>query len=309
MREVADRTLLIDVEYLGERGYIGCAVLEGDGGVALVDPGPAVSLPTLEHKLTESGRTLDDVEAVLLTHIHLDHAGATGSILRRSPRARVFVHERGARHLVDPEHLLDSAARLYGERMDELWGEFLPVPQESIGILVGGESLSVGGRKLEVAYTPGHASHHVSYFDTDNGLAFVGDTAGIRIDGDPFVLPVTPPPDVDLEAWTRSLDRIEAWQPAVLWVTHFGPGPDAATHLDEFRRRLSEWAERVRSCLESGRSDEECTERFTAAVERDIAAALPTRQGFLYRQGGAPDMSWQGLARYWRTKAANGAAS
>ncbi len=295
-------TALIDLEYLGRKRYIACALLQGDGPV-IIDPGPTVSLPTLEKGLRAAGLSIDDLAGVLLTHIHLDHAGATGTIVRRNPRLTVYVHRRGARHMIDPERLLASAKRLYGRHMDALWGEFLGVPQDNVRSLSGGETLALAGRRFEVAYTPGHASHHVSYLDTSNGTAFVGDTAGIRISNHPFVLPVTPPPDVDLEAWETSLAKIEAWKPERLFVTHFGPANGVAEHLAQFRRRLAEWAEAVRADLAGGGDDRTCVNAFTERVVDQLTRELAEQEVPLYQQGGAPGMSWHGLARYWKKQA------
>jgi len=288
----------IDVEYLGSMRYIACCLLEGAGPV-IIDPGPTVSLAALEAGLGKAGLTLDDLAGILLTHIHLDHAGATGTIIARNPRARVYVHERGARHMVNPERLLSSAQRLYGDEMDTLWGEFRAVPEGNVRALAGGETLELAGRRIEVAYTPGHASHHVSYLDTTSGMAFVGDTAGIRIANNPFVLPVTPPPDIDLEVWETSLRKIEAWRPERLYVTHFGAAEGVDEHLAQFRRRLHRWAESVRRGLASGDTDEQCIAAFTDDVIAQLQADLPADIVPLYQQGGAPGMSWEGLARYW----------
>jgi glyoxylase-like metal-dependent hydrolase (beta-lactamase superfamily II) len=304
MIDTVARMRTIDVEYRGSRRYIACCLLEGEDPV-IVDPGPAVSLATLEAGLADAGLTLDDLAGILLTHIHLDHAGATGTIVARNPRVRVYVHERGARHMIDPERLLRSAQRLYGDEMDALWGEFLAVPGGNVQALAGGETLELAGRRIEVAYTPGHASHHVSYLDTAGGTAFVGDTAGIRIANNPFVLPVTPPPDIDLEIWEPSLRKIEAWRPERLYVTHFGAAEGVDEHLAQFRRRLHRWAESVRRGLASEQTDEQCVAAFTADVVAQLQADLPADIVPLYQQGGAPEMSWQGLARYWNKRSEN----
>ncbi len=293
--------MLIDVEYLGQSRYIACALLEGDNPV-IIDPGPTVSMAMLEQGLSRAGLSIDDLAGILLTHIHLDHAGATGTIVKRNPRLTVYVHRRGARHMIDPARLLRSAERLYGNRMDALWGDFLAVPEDNVRPLEGGETLELAGRRLEVAYTPGHASHHVSYLDTSNGTAFVGDTAGIRIFDNPFVLPVTPPPDVDLEAWETSLAKIEAWNPDKLFVTHFGPAHDVGAHLEQFRERLAEWATAVRDGLASDENDDTCVETFTATILEQLSAGVAPDEISLYQQGGAPEMSWRGLARYWTKK-------
>jgi len=200
---------LIDVEHLGRPRVIGC----WEVGEVLVDPGPESTLQTLLAKLGE--RT---PSALLLTHIHLDHAGASGALVERFPGLEVYVHERGAPHLIDPSRLIDSATRLYGGDMDRLWGEIVPVPEANLRVLAGGERIFGGA--FEVAYTPGHASHHVSYLHA--GCAFVGDTGGVRITPGSVAIPPTPPPDIDLEAWQESIERIRAWAPERLAFTHCG---------------------------------------------------------------------------------------
>ena len=165
----------VDLNFLGYSNIIATAVLHGPGGVALIDPGPSTSLTTLRSTLERSGIGMADVRQILLTHIHLDHAGCTGTLVKENPSIDVFVHGSGAIHLADPTKLLSSATRLYGQDMDRLWGEFLPVPRERLRELQGGETILAGGRTLQVAYTPGHASHHVSYFEPP--------TNAIRVDG------------------------------------------------------------------------------------------------------------------------------
>src|SRR5262245_10058918 len=194
----------VDLRFLGRSNVIASGVIESAAGVAIVDPGPTSCLETLELDLQGRGIRWPDVRHILLTHIHLDHAGATGTIVRAHPHVTVYVHESGTRHLVDPKKLVDSATRLYGDQMDRLWGEFAAVPVDRIVSLAGGERIDAGGRPFDVAYTPGHASHHVSFFDASSGVAFVGDTAGVSVDGG-YVLPPTPPPDIDLEAWAVSV--------------------------------------------------------------------------------------------------------
>ena len=298
MRNIAPGIGLIDLHFQGHPHYIACYVLETGSGVALVDPGPSSTLPALEEGLRLEGLSLDSVEALLLTHIHLDHAGASGTIVARNPAVQVHVHGRGARHMIDPSRLLASAGRLYGDRMDTLWGEFLPLPAANVDRLEGGESLRLGGRSIDVAYTPGHAIHHVSYHDRSTGTAFVGDTCGIRIDNGPYVLPVTPPPDIDLDSWPSSIATIRAWDPAVLCPTHFGPARPAGEHLDEHERRLGEWGRRVREDLRAGVAPDEAAARFAAEVGAEIEAATGP-EAPIYLSGGGLRDSWQGLARYW----------
>src|SRR5437016_11979676 len=205
-----------DLDFMQLPRIIATAVVHGTGGVALIDPGPTSTLPRLRSTLAEAGISMNDITTILLTHIHLDHAGATGTLVKELPRLKVYVHEKGAPHMANPEKLLASTTRLYGTEMDRLWGEVRPVPAASMEILQGGERMTVANRVFHVEYTPGHASHHVSYFDRDSGVAFVGDTAGVRLMAGGFVMPPTPPPDVDLDAWQHSLASIERWRPDTL---------------------------------------------------------------------------------------------
>lgn len=269
---------LIDVKHLGNEHVIGCWELDG----VLVDPGPESSLETLIAELDAEPR------AVLLTHIHLDHAGGTGALVRRWPELPVYVHERGARHLIDPTKLVASAERLYGDDMERLWGEVVPVPERNVTALRGGEEV-LG---LSVAYTPGHASHHVSYFDRTSGRAFVGDTACVRIPPGNFVLPPTPPPDIDIELWNASLDTIERWAPESLGLTHFGAVEDAEAHLALARERLAEQAERALAMD---------AEEFESALREDIAGQSDGDAEAML-QAVPPEQQWLGLRRYWERK-------
>src|ERR1700676_3891833 len=203
-----DSTTVLDLNWMGRPHSIGAVLLETGSHYAILDPGPASTLETLRAQLLQRGLSVSDLEAILLTHIHLDHAGATGTLLRENPNLRVFVHSKGAAHLVDPSKLLASAGRLWGDELPRLFGETLGVPEQNIQILDGGETLSVGTRKFDVIYTPGHASHHVTYFDEQDSVAFAGDTAGIRIANGPYIMPATPPPDIDLVVWEESFDSI-----------------------------------------------------------------------------------------------------
>jgi glyoxylase-like metal-dependent hydrolase (beta-lactamase superfamily II) len=294
----------IDLNFLGHPEIIATAILQGAGGVALVDPGPSTTLETLRASLARRGIALGDVRQLLLTHIHLDHAGVTGSLVKANPAIEVFVHERGAPHMIDPSKLMASATRLYGaDNMDRLWGEFLAVPPARVRILKGGERIEAGGRELEVAYTPGHASHHVSYFDPALRVAFVGDTAGIRRGAGAYVMPPTPPPDIDLESWRASVDRILDWDPDTLFVTHFGPFHGARVHLQDLVDRLESWSTIVRRLLAETSLDDESRERmFVEEVMADLTQIVGEQEAANYSRAGRIDYSWQGLARYWRKK-------
>ena len=276
----------IDVEHLGRPHVIACWEVEG----ALIDPGPESSLPTLLAKIGE-----EQPRAILLTHIHLDHAAATGAMVRRWPELEVYVHERGAPHLIDPSKLLASAGRLYGDDMERLWGTILPVPEENVTVLSGGETV-LG---MKVAYTPGHASHHVCYFHEDSGTAFAGDVAACRIPPSTLVMPPTPPPDIDLELWQRSIDVLEGWGPERLALTHFGPIETPAEHLAIVRERLVEEAELARKLPEyEYEGDLQHRIRARLAAEghgedtvEELLQAVPTAY------------QWSGLDRYWRKRA------
>jgi len=302
VEQIAAHTALIDLEYLGFPRVIAACLCEGPGSIAIVDPGPERSLATLRAKLADSGLAINDLNAILLTHIHLDHAGATGTIVKENPKIQVYVHERGAPHMAEPSKLLASAQRLYGDKMQRLWGDFLPVPRENLHVLSGGERLNVGGRELEVVYTPGHASHHVSYFDQATGLAFVGDTAGIRIANSVVTLPITPPPDIDLEGWRKSWEEIRARKPERLFVTHFGPATEVEHHLDEVEKGLEDWSRWVRESLSNGRSDPENARLFEAHVAGKLREKLPEAEAEEYVLGAGLGLCWYGLARYWRKR-------
>jgi glyoxylase-like metal-dependent hydrolase (beta-lactamase superfamily II) len=270
----------IDTLHLGRSRWICCWQV----GEVLIDPGPALAL---EHVLAQ----LDGFEprALLLTHIHFDHAGGAGTLAARFPQAEVYVHERGAPHLADPARLWASAAQLYGEQnMLSLWGEFVPVPPERLRILRGGETLALGAERFEVLYTPGHAKHHVTYLHGDT--AFAGDVAGVRIDSGTPTLPPTPPPDIDLEAWHRSIELIRARRPARLALTHFGAYDDAGSQLDELERRLDRWARSARA---------QDREAWVADVKRDVRASVSADQLGSFLAAMPLEQSYAGLRRYW----------
>jgi glyoxylase-like metal-dependent hydrolase (beta-lactamase superfamily II) len=267
---------LIDVMHLGRDRVIGAYEVDG----VVVDPGPASSVAALD---------AIEPRALLLTHIHLDHAGATGVLVRRHPQLKVYVHERGAPHLIDPSKLLASARRLYGDRMELLWGEVAPVPEENIVALSGGET--VEGFRVE--YTPGHASHHVSYLHEETGDAYVGDVAGVRVPPSELTIAPTPPPDIDVELWLASIDTVEAWSPSALLLTHFGSVDEAAAGLDRARealRRQLEWAEL---------GPEVFAERY-AALNRQV---LDEEEAVRLEQAAPSDQLRAGLERYLSKRA------
>jgi glyoxylase-like metal-dependent hydrolase (beta-lactamase superfamily II) len=271
----------IDTLHLGNPHAICC--WEADG--VLIDPGPEVTLPTVLEALGEDF----EPRAILLTHIHLDHAAATGRLVERWPGLEVYVHERGAPHMVDPSKLLASAGRLYGDEMGRLYGDFLAVPEQNVHPLKGGETV-LG---MEVAYTPGHASHHVSYLH-EGGTVFAGDVAGILIPGTSLVLAPTPPPDIDLDLWRDSIAKLEEWSPERLAITHFGAIEEPPTHLAKLRESLAEEGELSR------RLD---AEEYRADLDRRIGertASEAERQAI--SQAAPLDNQYSGLERYWRKR-------
>ena len=290
----------VDLHFLGKPEIIATAIVQGASGVALIDPGPSTTLDSLRASLRRKGISVADVRQVLITHIHLDHAGATGTLVRENPNIEVFVHERGAAHMSDPSRLLASASRLYGDDMDRLWGEFLPVPAGNLHVLRGGETIPVAGREFRVAYTPGHASHHVSYFDAASRVAFVGDTAGIRRGTSEYVMPPTPPPDIDLAIWRESEARILAWDPDTLFLTHFGPYHGPRVHFQQLFENIDDWSRRVRRLLaDSSLTDDERQKQFVEETFRELQRAVGSTEAEQYGRAGRLDYSWQGLARYW----------
>jgi glyoxylase-like metal-dependent hydrolase (beta-lactamase superfamily II) len=274
----------LDLRHLGHERVIGSYLLETEDGLALQDCGPTTCVPELKARLAERGLELSDVRHLLLSHIHLDHAGAAGVLVRVHPRLQVHVSEIGAPHLVDPSRLERSARRLYGDDFDRLWGELAPVLRENVHI-VGDQTLG-----LATFPSPGHASHHVCYLDPE-GTLYAGDAAGVRIRPSEFVLPPTPPPEVDLEAWGRTIDELERRAPSRMALIHFGVFADVERHLEELRRRLNGWAERVRA----GATEEQ----FAAMAADDLAADQAA-----YEQAMPFWQSYAGLKRYWEKRAA-----
>jgi glyoxylase-like metal-dependent hydrolase (beta-lactamase superfamily II) len=272
----------IDLLHGGAARTIGSYLLDTSEGLSLFDCGPSSCIPALKAGLAERGLELGDLRQLLLSHIHLDHAGAAGSLVREHPGLQVWVSEVGAPHLLDPSRLERSARRLYGDSFDELWGELAPVPEENLHVA---EERAAG---LEVFASPGHASHHVCYFD--GTTLYAGDAAGVRILPSRSVLPPTPPPDLDVEAWYRTLVQIERRAPERLALIHFGFADDVGRHLGELRERLDSWTTRV----EEGASETE----FVAAARAD----LPPDEADRYDRAMPFWQSYAGLRRYWDTR-------
>ena len=273
----------LDLLHLGRPKVIGCYLVETSDGLALQDCGPATCVPELKKHLAERGLELRDLRHLLLSHIHLDHAGATGTLVREHPELQVHVSEIGAPHLVDPERLERSARRLYGDEFDRLWGELVPVPEANIRT-VGDEVLG-----LECFPTPGHASHHVCYLD-DDGTLYAGDAAGVRIQPSRAVLAPTPPPEFDLATWQKTLDEIEHRAPERLALIHFGVADDPKPHIADLRARLERWTTWV--------GDGMSRDDFISAGQEDLG---PDRDA--YEHAMPLWQSYAGLERYWQQRA------
>jgi glyoxylase-like metal-dependent hydrolase (beta-lactamase superfamily II) len=294
---------VLDTNWVGRPRSVASALLESGGHRALIDPGPESTYATLRERLAERGVSVQQLDAVLLTHIHLDHAGASGSLVRDNPRLIVYVHNLGAPHMIDPSRLLSSAARLWPDTLHQLFGDTLSVPKENLRLLDGGETLTLGTRKLEVVYTPGHASHHVSYFDASEEVAFVGDTTGIRIDNGPYILPATPPPDINLEIWENSFAAILERRPSRLFLTHFGYAENPEAHIDQFRHRLHSWARLAGESLRSAPSEAEAKSTFLRHAENEMQSLLGLSDAEHHAFTARLDLSFLGLARYLRKRA------
>ncbi|MBA2568002.1 MAG: MBL fold metallo-hydrolase [Actinobacteria bacterium] len=274
----------LDLHHQGDDRVIGVYLLETPDGPVLFDCGPTSCLPALKEQLSERGLAVSDLRHLLLSHIHLDHAGAAGVLVREHPDLQVHVSEIGAPHLLDPSRLERSARRLYGDTFDVLWGELAPIPAENVQ-LVREQVLG-----LDCFPSPGHASHHVCYLDGD-GTLYAGDAAGVRILPGRYIAPVTPPPDVDLESWERTIDEIERRAPERLALIHFGVVESPHDHLRRQRRELRVWGQRVRQGMSEG--------DFIGAARADLEEMDEGEQAPYYERAAPFWQSYAGLKRYW----------
>jgi len=272
-RLIGDATWLLDLHFLGRPGTVGAYLVADGDDVALVETGPGSTLPALRAAVAAAGFALADLTRVVVTHIHLDHAGAAGAVLREAPRATFHVHPLGARHMIDPAKLIASATRIYGADMDRLWGAFEPVPAERLRVLDDGAAIAVGRRRLVALHTPGHAVHHVALHEPERGDVMTGDVAGVRLGGLRYVRPPTPPPDIDLDAWRASAARLRASGARRLLLTHFGPYDDADWHLDELLARLYNWAGWMEARFALGETTETMVPPLAARGAREVAEA------------------------------------
>lgn len=292
---------LIDHQFLNTGGVIGSYLLDGGGELALIETGPS----TTQDQLLAGIRSLNydpaDIRTVIVTHIHLDHAGGAGSLLDAMPGARIIVHPNGAEHLVDPSRLLKSAGRIYGDDMDRLWGEVRPVPDDRVRVVQDQESFQAAGRTLTAYSTPGHAGHHHAYFDAGSGELFTGDAAGVRLERVPYVRPPTVPPEFDLLAWRSTVGRMRALQPRKLHLTHFGSFDDPTWHFDDLLSRLHYWYGWVTARLQDGVEEQTLIDELTRFGDQELKEI--TGSEYLvqpYELATAYYMTIQGMSRYYR---------
>lgn len=307
-RRLADDLWVLDTRHLGEPSVIASYLIEGPDELALVDVGPASTAETVLDAVHAAGHDPRDVTRILLTHIHLDHAGATGTLLGSMPHARVYVHPLGAPHLADPTRLLTSAARIYGDTMQRWWGTMTPVPSGRIEVLRDKEEVVAGSRRLEVLYTPGHAVHHIAYFDARNAALFPGDAAGVRIEGAPYVRPPTPPPDLNLEHWMASIERMRGLSAARLYLPHFGVADAVDEHWQQLQSRLVEWGAFVAARMWQGLATDAIASalarhedlQIERAVEHGEHGAAASALRAKYEHATNYQMTVEGYERYYR---------
>jgi glyoxylase-like metal-dependent hydrolase (beta-lactamase superfamily II) len=287
----------LDLNFMGVAGSIASYLIRHAQGCLLVESGPGSTQAALQARLAEHGLRLADVSDVFLTHIHLDHAGAAGWLARQG--ARIHVHPAGAPHLLDPEKLLSSAARIYGEMMDTLWGQFLPVPEEQLSVLQDGQVVTIGGVSLQAVETLGHAEHHFVYLFDD--VCFSGDIGGVRPAGQRILRLPMPPPEFNLEKWRVSLQRMRDLKFKQIAPTHFGPFDDPDWHLQAIESELERIDAWISATLPACSSVEDVSTRFMDWTKQRYAAeqVAPSHVEF-FETANPAWMSPAGIHRYWR---------
>jgi glyoxylase-like metal-dependent hydrolase (beta-lactamase superfamily II) len=289
--------------FLDEHEIIGSYLFAGENEIAIIDPGPGSTVDALLASIREVGLDPQEVTHVLATHIHLDHTGATGTLLRQLPRAQVYVHSKGAPHLIDTTSLVASASRIYGDRLRLLWGEIEATPSERVRTIEGGDVLKVAGRRLEVHYTPGHAVHHVVFFDAHSGELFAGDVAGVRLPGVDYVRPPTPPPDLDLEAWSDSISLIRNLRPDILYIAHYGAVRDVGQQFGRLREKLQSWGDFVLDAMRKGKDEAEIIAMVIEKTQPELQRVARDPHALQrYEIAANYVMSVQGYMRYWKKK-------
>lgn len=303
--QLRDDLWLLDTLYQGEPGVIASYLLTGNSGLALVDVGSGASVEHVLAGIRQAGHQPEEVRHLLLTHVHLDHAGATGALLHHMPQARVYVHRLGAPHLIDPSRLLSSARRIYGDQMEQLWGNTEPVPEQRITMLEDADAVQAGDRQLQALYTPGHAIHHITFYDDASRSAFTGDVAGVRLQGSAFVRPPTPPPDLSLEDWSESIARLEDLNLETIFLPHYGPTGDVGAHLAQLRGNLAAWGEVMLHGIRAGKDDQALARDLAASSDPALLASSKEQDDDLlnrYELATNYLMSAQGYVRYYRKR-------
>jgi glyoxylase-like metal-dependent hydrolase (beta-lactamase superfamily II) len=260
--QVDGGTWLLDLGFQGRGGVVAAYLLVDQDELALIETGPSATLPNLKTAIRQAGFQPERITKALVTHIHLDHAGAAGPLARENPDLTVYVHPFGAPHMIDPAKLLASATRIYGDRMEPLWGEVAAIPEQQVRVLEDGETLRVAGRDLQAIFTPGHAWHHVAYWEPESGAAYTGDVGGVRMQATGYNCPPCPPPDLDPAAWAESVTKLRALGPRRWYLTHFGPFDDADAHLDLLLPNLDAFVELGFAALDRGTEPDAMTQLF-----------------------------------------------
>jgi glyoxylase-like metal-dependent hydrolase (beta-lactamase superfamily II) len=311
VQELDERLYLLDLGFQGIAGIVGSYLIADAEGrdLTLVDTGPASGVQTLIERIRQAGYDPSAIRTVLLTHIHLDHSGGAGALLELIGPARVVVHPRGARHLIDPSKLLASAGRIYGDRMHRLWGVTVPVVESSIEIAEDGAELTVSGRTMVAYHTPGHASHHIAYLDRAREAIFTGDVGGVRIRDTRYIVAPTPPPDIDIPAWSDSIDRLRALRPRRLYLAHYGVADDPRSHLDSLEARLMETTAWLRDRIAGGADPAtlgpELGDQVRAECSRIAGREAGGALADAYELAGPSWMNVDGLRRYLATREAS----
>lgn len=301
LHKVTDQISIIDLQFQSRPNVIASYLFYAGKQAALIESGPASTVETLIEGIRAAGVPFEALRQIIVTHIHLDHAGAAGTLAKKFPWLRIYVHPVGAPHLADPSKLLASAARLYGDRLESLWGKVEPVPAENLVVVNDGDEINLPGATLRAFDTPGHATHHHAFLDAKSGLLFTGDVAGVRVPGIRYVRPPTPPPEFDLEAWRRSIAKLRALPASGLCLTHFGVHRgDIAWHWDDVEQRLVSWGEIIRGEMEKGTSEETMVAQMRAqsvSELKPLGADVST-----YEVAGSYETLVAGYARYWKKK-------
>jgi glyoxylase-like metal-dependent hydrolase (beta-lactamase superfamily II) len=295
-----DGIVVLDSQHAGNQGTIAVFLIpHQDGRFALIETCAGSTLPTIKRAINQAGFELSGLSDILLTHIHLDHAGAAGALAQETG-AKVYVHERGYKHLHDPSRLIDSASRIYGELMDSLWGTMVAIPKTQLVSLSGGERLKIVDRDIRVLYTPGHASHHVSYM-LDDDVMFTGDAAAVKHLGSNVVRPALPPPEVNLELWQQSLTAMRAAKPSRLMLTHFGEVSEADEHLAIVHERNQAWADEILKGMLLGESNDQLVARIGRLGSEELeAVSTPPEVKHRHELTSNYAMTTTGLVRYWQ---------